>query len=74
MFKLSGTLENSVTKVGGAETWKFGVIELFGDFRSRSLASTANCIRRIRCEGREVDIGDAWHKAACMAALLSPRA
>ena len=40
MFKLSGMLENSVTKVGGAETWKSGPIELFDDFRTRSLAST----------------------------------
>ena len=49
MFNLSGMLENSVTKVGGAETWKFGPINLFGDFRTRSLASTPNCIRRRRC-------------------------
>ena len=38
IFNLSDMLENSVTKVGSAETWKFGPIELFGDFRTRSLA------------------------------------
>ena len=34
MFKLSSLFENSVTKVGGAETSKFGPIPQFGDFRS----------------------------------------
>ena len=37
MFKLSSLFENSVTKVGGAETSKFGPIPLFGDFRSKML-------------------------------------
>ena len=37
MFKLSSLFENSVTKVGGAETSKFGPIPQFGDFRSKML-------------------------------------
>ena len=35
MFKLSNFFENSVAKVGGAETSKFGPIPQFGDFRSK---------------------------------------
>ena len=37
MFKLSSLFENSVTKVGGAETSKFGPIPQFGDFRIKML-------------------------------------
>ena len=37
MFKLSSLIENSVTKVGGAEISKFRPIPQFGDFRSTVL-------------------------------------
>ena len=39
MFKLSNLFENSVTKVGGAQTSKFGPIPQFGDFRSKFSSS-----------------------------------
>ena len=39
MFNLSSLFENSVTKVGGAETSKYGPIPQFGDFRGRVTGS-----------------------------------
>ena len=37
MFKLSSLVENSATKVGVAETSKFGSIPQFDDFRMLTL-------------------------------------
>ena len=45
MFKLSSLFENSVTKVGGAETSKFGHIPQFGDFRSNMNQFRKNALK-----------------------------
>ena len=48
MFKLSSLFENSVTKVGGAETSKFGPIPQFGDFRSNMNQFRNNALKSKR--------------------------